>query len=371
MPRVLLAFEPPDGGVAENVLRLATGLPECGFDVVLAGPEEAIIYRQLPDGIPVLRFPFERGYGHPLRDAEALRRLIGLLRRERFDLVHCHSSKTGVLGRIAATLTRTPVVYSPHCFPFVGPWGLPRRLFATNIERALGPVSDGIICVADQERQIALDAHIARDKKLFVVHNGSKSCELLDADPDLAAFAAEGPLAASMAVMRAQKSIDVFIDAAPVILEQVPDARLAVIGDGPLRQELLDRAAALDHGGRLRFFDYKPPASRQLQSIDVFVLPSSWEAFPISILEAMACGVPQVATDVGGTSEALLDGETGLLCPPHDPTALGNAVAALLNEPERRKRMGERARARHDQQFTLEKMVDGTAAAYRAVLSGS
>ena len=371
MPRVLLAFEPPDGGVAENVLRLASGLPERGFDVALAGPEEAIIYPQLPAGTHIERFPFERGYGHPLRDAQALRHLVALLRREHFDLVHCHSAKLGALGRVAAKLTRTRVVYSPHCFPFVGPWGLPRRAFSTTVERVLGPASDGIICVADEERRLALDKHIAREAKLHVVHNGSKPCEQVEGDPELAAFAEEGPLAASMAVMREQKSIDVFIDAAPLVLERVPQARLAVIGDGPLRDELVARAAAIDHGGRLRFFGFTPPASRQLRSIDVFVLPSSWEAFPISILEAMACGVPQVATDVGGTSEALVDGETGLLVPPHDPAALAEAIAALLADPGRRRQMGERGRARHAELFTLDRMVDATAAAYRVVLSGS
>jgi glycosyltransferase involved in cell wall biosynthesis len=369
VPRVLLAFEPPDGGVAENVLRLAWGLPERGIEVALAGPEEAIIYPQLPAGTRIARLPFERGYGHPLRDAEGLRRLAGLLQRGSFDLLHCHSAKAGVLGRLAGAATGTTVVYSPHCFPFVGPWGLPRKLFATNIERALGPLTDAILCVADQERELALEKHIVPDERLHVVHNGSKPCEAFEPDAELTEFAAGGPLAASMAVLRPQKSVDVFIDAVPRVLARVPQARLAVIGNGPLRAELEQRAAALDHGGHLRFFDFKPPASRQLASIDVFVLPSSWEAFPISILEAMACGVPQVATDVGGTAEALVDGQTGRLVPPHDPPALADAVASLLADDDGRRRMGEQARTRHAERFTLDHMIDRTAAVYRSVLA--
>jgi glycosyltransferase involved in cell wall biosynthesis len=369
MPRALLVFEPPDGGVAENVMRLALGLPERGFDITLAGPPEALPYRELEGRVPLHRMPFERGYGHPLRDARALRALIALMRRERFDLVHSHSAKAGVLGRLAASATRTPSLYSPHCFPFVGPWGPARRIFSTTVERSLGPLSDGILCVADQERQLALDKHIAPAERLYVVHNGAPPCSFDGVrDQALDDWRGDGPLAATMAVLRPQKSVDVFIDAAPAVLEQVPDARLAVVGNGELRGELEQRAHSLGLSERLRFFDFQPPAARQLASLDVFVLPSSWEAFPISVLEAMACGVPQLATDVGGTREAVAEGETGLLCPPGDPAALADRLVRLLRDEDLRRRMGEASRQRFDEHFRIEAMLDGTAAVYRSVL---
>jgi glycosyltransferase involved in cell wall biosynthesis len=170
-----------------------------------------------------------------------------------------------------------------------------------------------------------------------------------------------------MAVLRPQKAVHVFLEAAPLVLERVPDAQLAVVGDGDLREELERRAGELGVADRVRFLRFLPPASRQLASVDVFVLPSAWEAFPISVLEAMACGVPTVATDVGGTAEALDDGVTGLLCPPGDPPALADRVARLLGDPSLRERMGEAARARHASLFTLERMVAETVALYDAV----
>jgi glycosyltransferase involved in cell wall biosynthesis len=98
------------------------------------------------------------------------------------------------------------------------------------------------------------------------------------------------------------------------------------------------------------------------------VLPSSWEAFPIGVLEALACGVPQVATDVGGTGEAVAP-DTGVLVPPHDPAALASGVSALLADPGRRAQMAAASRARHAQRFGVERMVAATAAVYEEVLS--
>jgi glycosyltransferase involved in cell wall biosynthesis len=368
VPRCILIFEPPDGGVAENVMQLALGLPERGFDVTLAGPQDALPYAELEGTVDIHRLPFERGYGHPLRDVDALRRLTSILRRGRFDLVHSHSAKAGVLGRIAAKATGTPSLYSPHCFPFVGPWGPPRRIFSTTVERALGPVTDGILCVADQERGLALEKRLVPPERLFVVHNGAPDCgDDVARDVELDGWEG-GPLAATMAVLRPQKAVHVFVEAAPAILARVPDARLAVIGNGEERARLEARARELGLGDRLRFVDFKPPSSRQLRSLDVFVLPSSWEAFPISVLEAMACGVPQVATDVGGTSEALADGVTGLLCPPEDPAALADRVATLLEDEAMRARMAEDGRRRFDERFRIERMLDGTAEVYERVL---
>jgi glycosyltransferase involved in cell wall biosynthesis len=366
--RVLLAFEPPDGGVAEQVLQLARLLPEHGWEPTVAGPAEAIVYPALEEaGVPILRLDIDRGLS-PARYLKATRALRGLLGDGGFDLLHAHSSKAGGLARVAACRARTPAVYSPHCFAFVGPQSPLRKLPAIAVERALARVTAATICVADDERAVAQEAKIGRPERLRVVHNGAAACrDDLERDPELAELAAGGPLAAVLTALRPQKAVHLFVDAAPAILERVTDARLAVIGDGELRGELERRAAALGLGDRLRFFGFSRPAARQLRELDVFVLPSLWEAFPISILEALACGVPQVATDVGGTREAVADGETGLLCPPGDVGALADRVARLLGDPATRERMAAASRARHGELFTLDRMAAQTAAVYDSV----
>jgi glycosyltransferase involved in cell wall biosynthesis len=371
-PRVLLAFEPPDGGVAENAMQLALGLGRHGFEVEAAGPEEAIVYPRLEAaGVTINRLPFRRGYGRPAQDGAALAALLRLLRSRRYALVHCHSAKAGVLGRIAAALTRVPAVYSPHSLPFVGDFSELRRRFATATEKALAPATAALLCVCEAERRIALEHRLGSPDRVRVVYNGCEPCpEEVELDPALERLRAEGPVAAAVTVLREQKRPDIFLEAVPLVLERVPDARMALVGDGPLRDELHARAAALglDAEPRFQFLPFAPPAARHLRALDVYVLPSAWEAFPIGVLEALACGTPQVATDVGGTAEAVVP-ETGVLVPPRDAPALAAAVADLLADSGRRRAMAQASRARHAERFGVERMVAETAALYREVLA--
>jgi glycosyltransferase involved in cell wall biosynthesis len=347
MARIALVCEPPDGGAAEHVAQLVRGLPAHGHEPVLFAPEGFV---PAVDFVPL---PFRRDYAHPQDDARALGRLMRELRG--FDLVHAHSSKAGVLARLAGWSARRPVVYTPHGFGFVGEMREARRVFAHVVERVLAPPTAAIIGVCAFERDLAR-ANGIRPRMLAVVHNGSPPC------PDLAR--GEGLVVGTVSALRRGKGVDVFLDAVPAILAAVPDAELVIAGDGPQEGAL----KAHPNAGRVRWEPYRQPAWTHLRELDVYVLASSWEAFPIGPLEALACGVPQVVTAVGGTREAVVP-ETGLLIPPRDPAALAAAVIELLQDASRRERMAAASRARHAQRFTVDRMVAGTAAVYDRVLS--
>ena len=292
------------------------------------------------------------------------------MRARCYDIVHCHSAKAGVLGRLAARAACTPTVYSPHSFPFVGDFSELRRIFALSVERALGQLTTAIICVCEEERRIARERELGDPSALHVVYNGCSPCEDdVAADERLERMREAGPVAAAVTVLRAQKSVDVLLDAVPLVLERMPAARIAVVGDGPLRQQLHAHTARLgiDRDERFAFLPFEAPAARHLRAMDVYVLPSSWEAFPIGVLEALACGVPQVATDVGGTGEAITPG-TGLLVPKRDPDALAAALCELLGDPQRREAMAKASRERHAERFGVDRMAAETASVYRRVL---
>jgi glycosyltransferase involved in cell wall biosynthesis len=328
--RIALVCEPPDGGVAEHVAQLAAGLPAHGHEPVVFDSR---------------RLPFRRDYAHPHRDAQALGALTRALGG--FDLVHAHAAKAGVVGRAAARLRGLPAVYTPHCFPFVGEISEPRRVFSLHVERALARVTDALICVCEDERAVARSNGIRVE--CVVVHNGCPPCA--QAMPD-------GLVVGAVSVLRRQKRLDVLLAAAPRII--AAGATVKIVGDGPEGPAL--RAIA---DPRVRFEPFRPPAANHLRELAIYVLSSAWEAFPIGVLEAMACGVPQVATDVGGTREA----QTPVLVPPNDPDALADAVVALLDDPQRRAELATRSREVHALRFTVDRMVAGTAAVYDEVLS--
>ncbi len=374
MPRVLLAFEPPDGGVPENVAQLALGLSAHGWEAEVAGPLEASPYPRLEAaGVAVHRLSLTRSYTRPGADVDALRAVSRLLRRGDFDLIHSHASHAGVLGRLAALASGTASLYSPHCFAFASGLPLRWRVAATAVERALGRAGGSVLCVSEYERQVALRARVARPERLYVVHNGCEAPpEAIEPDATLSALRARGPVAGAVAALRTQKHLDLLIDATPLVLARAPTATVAIVGNGPLQAQLEEHAAGIGLEGDERFMmlPFVAPAARALKALDVYVLPSAWESFSIGVLEALACGVPQLVTDVGGNSEAVTP-QTGVIVPPDDPAALADALVALLNDPSRRDEAARASRLRHAERFTVERMLTATAGVYDAVLASS
>jgi len=372
--RVLEICEPPDGGAALNATELALGLPGRGHEVEFAGPPQARQYGELEAaGVPVHRLPLAPSFFNSRDDARALRAIRGLLRGGRFDLVHLHSAKAGVLGRLAAARGGPRVVYTPHCFPFIGDLSRLRVGVATAIERGLARFADAIVCVCEWERRIALERRIAPPGRLRTIHNGSDPCDPATMpDPRLAALGAGGPVVGAIAVMRRQKRLDLMVEAAPAILTGDPRARVAIVGNGPDRTALEAQAArlGLDREERFLMLPFEGSSARYLAALDLFALPSEWEAFPIAVLEALACGVPQVATDVGGTGEAVAEGETGLLVPPRRPDLLAAAALELLADPGRRDEMAAASRTRHEERFRSELMVNRTIDLYEELVAG-
>jgi glycosyltransferase involved in cell wall biosynthesis len=359
----LLLFEPPDGGVTENVLQLALRIRSQRWDVVIAGPEVSNIRARLEaEGIEYVAIDaLRRGYGRPREDMAALRQIKRLLIDRRFDVVHSHASKAGFLGRLAAAQTGVAAIYSPHCFGFVGDVSTKRKLFALGLERWLGRRTGGLLCVSDAERRLAIEHRIARPEVIRHIRHGV-SCPA-DAGPseDLIRFRGDGLLVGAVTVLREQKRLDVLLDAIPAVLERVPNARFAIVGNGPLEQPLREQAArlGLTERGAVGFFDFTPPSTQFLQALDIYVLPSAWEAMPIGALEALACGVPQIASAVDGMNE-IVTPQTGILVEPKEVDGLAQAMIALLTDDRRRLEASHASRERADDVFRLDDMVADT-----------
>lgn len=357
--RVALVCEPPDGGVAAHVRWLARGLPGRGYEPVVIVPPNFAHLDELRGACEVVTVPFRRDYAHPHDELRVMARLLPVLRRT--ALVHAHSSKAGVLARAAARIAHRPAVYSPHGFSFVGEISALRRRFGLIVERTLAPMTAALICVCEFERTLANQKRVW-PRRVAVVHNGAPLCS----DGDLAAMPA-GLIVGTVSALYPAKALDCMLDSMPAIRAAVPAARLVIVGGGPLEAKL--RAHAAKIGIEVTWLPFEPPSARYLRSFDVYVRSSAWDAFPIGVLEAQACGVPQVVTAVGGVRESVVP-ETGIVVPPRDSDALAEAVIQLLRDPKRRAAMSEASRARHAERFTVERMVADTAAVYDRVLIG-
>lgn len=370
----LLLFEPPDGGVTENVLQLALRIRSERWSVVVAGPDVSNIRRRLEaEGIEYIAIDrLRRGFGRPLEDLAAMRQVHRLITDRRFDIVHTHSSKAGLIGRLTASRAGVPAVYTPHCFGFVGDVSAKRKLFALSLERWLGRYTTGLLCVSDAERRLAMRHRIAKAERIRHIRHGVDCGGRDAAAQELLDFKGDGLLVGAVTVLREQKRLDVLLDAIPAVLERMPTARFAIVGNGPMEDELraqADRMGLIERGA-VKFFTFTPPSTRYLKALDVYVLPSAWEAMPIGALEALACGVPQVASAVDGMNEIVTD-DTGVLVEPKSVESLTAALVALLTDDDRRRRASEASRQRGIDMFQLDDMVDQTVDFYEQCIERS
>ncbi len=362
--RILHLLEPSTGGVAVHVADLVRAQVAAGDSVAaVVADRDGIAERLRAAGADVATAPWQPEITQTGSDVRVLRMLVPTIRAVRPDVVHTHSNKAGVLGRLAARVAGVPVVHSAHGFAFLSQAARPRRgqrarrALTLGIERALAPLTAVIVCVSDWERREALAARVARPDRLVTVYNGVDLPGAATADPRIVALRATGPLVGYLARLEIGKGPLLFLDAV-----ERAEANAVVIGDGP------DAATVRARSGEVPVLPFPGTAQPALAALDVYVAPSYWEALGIGALEAMAAGLPVVATAVGGLCEVVVHGETGLLVAPDDAVALAAAIGRLVGDPDLRARMGAAGRARCAQRFSPRVMHAGVRAAYaRAV----
>jgi glycosyltransferase involved in cell wall biosynthesis len=361
--RVLLVHQPVDSGVGRHVRDLTNGLEKQGYEIVLcapAAPAGALASSTLR------RLELQRAVA-PRADLAAIATLTKIVHELRPDLVHAHSSKAGAIARLARlTHPGIPLLYTPHGYAFTGHFShKAERQAYLAVERALAPLASRVVCVCEAEARVART--IGPKSRVRIVHNGVQAAEAGPIDPRIAELSHAGPVIGALTLLRPGKGLGTLIDAMPRILERHPAVQVAIIGEGPELERLRTQAALRGAAHAVHFLGASPDPASMLRGMDVFIHPSWAEAFPYVILEAMSLGRAIVASDVGGVSEALVDGESGLLIPPRDQEAIAIKLISLLDDPDRRTRMGAMALDRQHNLFTATKMIQGTAAIYNEV----
>jgi glycosyltransferase involved in cell wall biosynthesis len=284
-----------------------------------------------------------------LRDVRAFRRLLRFVREERIDLVHAHLTYSAVWSALLSRITGIPSVASLHVAPSATLEQIKtaRHRVLTNVrDRVMRFVLDrwssAVIMVSDALRQTYLASGGLRAEKLRVVHNGieverfrrdrEESRARLNRELDLPA---DARIAVTVSVLRPAKGVEVLLDA----VRLVPDAYFVIVGDGPKREEWMELAQRTGIADRVRWAGFRRDVDAILAGCDLFVHPSLDDAFPTVLLEALAAGLPIVASRVGGIPEIVQDGVTGKLVPAGDAAALAAAIHSLLEDDTARMHM--------------------------------
>lgn len=331
--------------------------------LALVGPEggaEEFLRRMADAGVPADTMEMR---GH--LDATLPLRLARYVRRGGFDAVHTHLLHADLYARPAARLAGRPVVSTYHCDD---PDHL--RPGVRQADALTARLCAGVVCISEAVAEFVHREMRVPRGRLHVIHYGMQADDRGGA-ADLRALIGAAPVDRVVGIVGRlveQKGHVYLLRAMRRVMDEVPDTRLVVVGEGALRGSLEALAAELGIAGRVHFLGYRTDVPHLTRQFDVAVIPSLFEGFGMVCLEAMAAARPVVASRVSAIPEIIEDGETGLLVPPRDPGALAGAVLRVLANPEQGRRMGARGRGRLEDEFTVDAMVQKTLDFYRSVL---
>lgn len=356
------------GGIASSLayaLPVLADLPGVQVEIATLYTKGHFGDRLSGRGLPVHEVHLGRKYA-----PQALPRLRALVRRGNYDLVHVH----GWPGLLFLALTPAPglgYVYSEHNVT-----NRRRRPIFRLLDRLLYKRYTGVVAVSARVASALVAWLPETQPKVCVVHNGVDP-SLFQQPPETRErtraclnVAADVPLLLFAGSLDQQKGIDVLLRAlsAPVLTAQGQQPLLLVCGEGLLHSALADQVTALGLDAQVRFLGYRPDVPEWMAAADLFVLPSRWEGCPMVLLEAMASGLPLVATPVGGVPELIKEGVHGRLVPAEDAAALAQAIAWTIEHPAQAGEMAARARARVLSEFSAEATAHKLLAVYRDML---
>jgi glycosyltransferase involved in cell wall biosynthesis len=353
------------GGAEEHILTLLRGLDREQFRAhLVCTPEvERALRGDVPEDVEVTPLRLRR----PRQVAAAID-LARLLRSRRIDILHSHLFYASLFASPLGRLCGVPVIIeTPHVREHWRHGWLKGRFV---VDRLVGRFVDRYIAVSEANARYLVEQKGLPARKITVIHNG---CDIGRFDPRLApspglrerlGIGPADPVLLVLGRLEPQKGHRVLLDALPEVLRRFPRTRLVCVGEGTLQGELESHARRLGVSGAVHFAGYQADVASWLALADLTVLPSFYEGLPLAAIESLAAGRAIVATDVDGTPEVVVDGQTGLLVPPGDATRLSHAVCRLLGDPDERLRLGQAGRARASARFDQAQQVRRTQDVY-------
>jgi glycosyltransferase involved in cell wall biosynthesis len=380
--QVVTRFIAGAGGVA---LRGALALdPDVYSATIVSAPGGPLLAEAKKAGLGVVPLEHMRPEVNPAEDYRCLHELMEKLGDGQFDLVHTHSAKAGALGRIAARRVGIPaVVHTFHGFPFHNFQSWPLRMTYVEIERRLGRITDQFLAVGGAVAAQAISLKIAPPERIRTI---ASAIDVNIAPVSQAArmearrlmgLPQDAPVVGTVGRLAPQKAPQDMVKAIEAIGRS--GVHCVWIGSGPMLRETAELIERKGLANRFLLLGERDDVAALLPGFDVFALASRYEGIPCSLVEAITCGIPVVATAVNAVPEVVVPGQTGMLVPPGQPKLLARAIAFLLDHREQSERMAEAARALigdrfhpailgHDLSLTYELALQGQSAAFRRPL---
>jgi glycosyltransferase involved in cell wall biosynthesis len=350
------------GGSHVHVRDVSSRLRQMGHDArVFVGGNGPYLEQLENAGVPYVKLKHMVRPICPHHDYLAIGELAAALREFNPDIISSHSSKAGIIARVAGRRLHVSTLFTAHGWSFADGVPTVSRLIYENAERAMGRISAKVICVAEADRQLAIDKNIVPAGRLVTIHNGMPD------SPERSDPSVQPPALVSVARLDEQKDHPTLFKALSGLTEL--DWTLQLVGGGPRREEFEGMVKDLGIADRVVFHGVLTNVKPVLAASQAFVLSSNWEGFPRSTIEAMRTGLPAVVSDVGGAREAIEEGRTGFVVPPRDVDALADRLRKVIKDPALRASMGARARELYEERFKFEQMLAKTLATYRELLA--
>jgi glycosyltransferase involved in cell wall biosynthesis len=373
------------GGPALHVAYLTKGLESRGYETTLvagslARGEGSMSFVAEELGVEVTPISQLHRDVSPLYDPLSVLALVRLIRELQPQILHTHTAKAGAVGRLAAVLAgpaRPPIlVHTYHGHVLRGYFDPLRTAVFRTLERSLARVTTRLVAVSPEVRDDLVSLGVAPAEKFSVIRLGIDLESRLAAGdgPDLRRLFGIPPgsfVVGWIGRMTAIKHVPDVLAAFQRLLERGVDARLCLVGDGPDREAVEQRAHELGISRQTLFLGYQRDVANYYGFFDTLLLPSGNEGTPVVAIESLAAGTPVVATAVGGVPDVVEDGVDGLLVPVGDVGALADALERLAHDPALRSRMGEHGRERVVPRYRVERLVDDVDALYRELLAAT
>lgn len=362
------------GGAQKQLLSLIKGLDKTKFKAFLFTAKEGLLLADALsiEGLILKRSPWLERPINPFRDIAALIEIYSFIKKNNIDIVHTHSSKAGILGRLAAVLAGVKVIlhtvhgwsfhdYQPRVFRFIFIW----------LERLSAGFTNRIIVVSDYDKQKGLANRIGNKEKYALIRYGIDYAEFSIKDGGIReelGIGANDLVVGMIACFKPQKSPRDFIRLAHSVAKSLSGIKFLLVGDGALRRKIERLIRRLDLQKEVILSGWRRDIARILSAIDIFVLTSLWEGLPVAVLEAMAAAKPIIATDTGGIGEVIKNGDSGFLVKPGQINALSEKLIHLLNDEDYRQRMGKRTKEALGRNFAITDMIRQTEELYGSLI---